>query len=347
MGFAFTDSVISDSYATGDVRGHDSVGGLVGNNNATIRHSYASGKVSGDSWVGGLVGSSWTQEHRVESSYWDTHSSDMEGVNPDLSDLIDRFGEGKTTAELQNPTSNTGIYSEWSPDLWDFGTSQQYPVLKADVDGDGIANWWELGPQEGDPSTRIPTATPTPEGPWDCTRPIISDGGVVGSWASGCESEARSGSHARYYTFELAQESEVAITLESSDADADLYLRPGEERSGASLNDHAADDDAGGGTNFQARETLSAGAYTIEATTYYEGETGDFILTVSGLGAGPPHPCIVEKTLSPGDRCGWHNFTVEVDESGELVVRFLGDSADLDNFSLVRYGDSWIIIELP
>lgn len=346
VGLAFYDSIISDSYATGDVRGHNSVGGLVGSNYGSIRHSYATGRVSGDSWVGGLAGASWGQDSRIESSYWDIHSSEIDGVNPDFSDIIERFGEGKTTAELQNPTSNTGIYSEWSPNLWDFGTSHEYPVLKADVDGDGIANWWELGPQRDRP-TRIPTATPTPAGPWDCTQAIFSGGGVVGSWDSGCESEARSGSRARYYTFELAQESEVTITLESSDADAYLYLRQGEGRFGASLNDHAADDDAGEGTNSEAQETLPAGAYTIEATTYYEGETGDFILTALGLGAGPPMPCIVRNTLSPGDRCGWNNFTIEVDESGELVVRFPGDTADLDNFSLVRYGDSWTIEELP
>ena len=346
VGFAFSDSLVSDSYATGDVRGHDSVGGLVGNNNATIRHSYAAGMISGDSWVGGLVGSSWNQEPRVEFSYWEIHSSGMEGVSPDSSDLIDRFGEGKTTAGLQNPTSNTGIYSEWSPDIWDFGTSQQYPVLKADVDGDGIAHWWELGPQFGDPPTRIPTATATPEGPWDCIQGI-SDGVVIGSWASGCESEARSGSNARYYIFDLVEESEVAITLESSDADAYLYLWQGEERSGASLNDHAADDDAGEGTDSETQETLAVGSYTIEATTYYKGEVGEFILTVSGLGAGPPHPCIVGKTLSPGDRCGLHNFTLEVDESGELLVRFPGHTADLDNFALVREGDGWTIKKLP
>ena len=35
---------------------------------------------------------------------------------------------------------------------------------------------------------------------------------------------------------------------------------------------------------------LTAGPYTIEATTYGEGETGTFTLTVSGLGASDPTP---------------------------------------------------------
>ena len=43
-------------------------------------------------------------------------------------------------------------------DFWDFGTSNQYPVLKADLDGDGNATWREFGAQVRD----RPTPTPTP-----------------------------------------------------------------------------------------------------------------------------------------------------------------------------------------
>ena len=32
-------------------------------------------------------------------------------------------------------------------DVWDFGTSAQYPVLKADINGDGTATWEEFGDQ--------------------------------------------------------------------------------------------------------------------------------------------------------------------------------------------------------
>ena len=39
-------------------------------------------------------------------------------------------GEGKTTLELQAPTSEIGIYANWHADRWDFGTSRQYPALK-------------------------------------------------------------------------------------------------------------------------------------------------------------------------------------------------------------------------
>ena len=63
---------------------------------------------------------------------------------------------GRTTTELQAPTDYGGIYRTWNPDLdgdteaddpWDFGTSTQYPVVVADLDGNGEATWQEFGYQ--------------------------------------------------------------------------------------------------------------------------------------------------------------------------------------------------------
>ena len=107
---------------------------------------------------------------------------------------------------------------------------------------------------------------PTPTDP--CGETLSGDGSVSGEWASGCESQVAERGHARYYTFTLAQESEVTITLESQDADTYLYLRAGEARSGDFL--HYNDDD-GGTTRSTIQETLAAGTYTIEATTYGAG----------------------------------------------------------------------------
>ena len=73
----------------------------------------------------------------------------------------------------------------------------------------------------------------------------------------------------------------MTITLESTDADTYLYLRDGDATSGAFLYEN---DDDGGITRSKIEETLSAGSYTIEATTYGTGETGSFTLAVSGLG---------------------------------------------------------------
>ena len=69
----------------------------------------------------------------------------------------------------------------------------------------------------------------------------------------------------------------------NSDEDSYLYLRSGDGRSGTALNDHLGDDDAGGERNAQIVETLAAGSYTIEATTFAAATTGTFTLTVSGV----------------------------------------------------------------
>ncbi len=117
-----------------------------------------------------------------------------------------------------------------------------------------------------------------------CGDAITADGATSGTWASDCQSQVSDRGYARYYTFTLAHGSEVIIDLESS-VDTYLYLRRGEYRSGAFL--HESDDvESGVNTNSLIEETLAAGTYTIEATTYYAGETGSFTLTISGLGGG-------------------------------------------------------------
>ena len=116
-------SSITNSYATGSVDGYRNVGGLAGYNYSGlggIMNSYAIGSVNGDEYVGGLVG--WNiGGGRITNSYWDTVASGISTSDG---------GIGKTTAELQSPTTATGIYADWSADNWDFGTASQYPVLK-------------------------------------------------------------------------------------------------------------------------------------------------------------------------------------------------------------------------
>ena len=164
-----SDTIIA-SYATGSVSGESNVGGLVGNNSDTIIASYATGSVSGESNVGGLVG----YNHKVSpiiASFWDTQTS---GQTTGAESGDSAGVEGKTTAELQAPTSYTGIYRGWSADLdnadgddnsatgtddfWDFGTNSQYPVLKVDFDGDGAATWQEFGRQRPNSPPEFPDA---------------------------------------------------------------------------------------------------------------------------------------------------------------------------------------------
>ena len=201
------------------------------------------------------------------------------------------------------------------------------------------------------------TTTPGPEPSDPCGQTISGDGTVSGQWAAGCESEQRDGRHARYYTFALAQQSEVTITLESGDADTYLYLRAGELRSGDYL--HQNDDHEGSTSKSLIAQTLAAGTYTIEATTYSEGETGSFTLTVAGLedtGATPgPEPTDeCGQTLS-GDgtvsgqwaagceseqRDGRHAryYSFALDQESEVTITL--ESDDADTYLYLRAGEA-------
>lgn len=57
VGYSFLNSTINNSYATGNVKGKNSLGGLVGMNlQSVISNSYALGSVEGENSVGGLAG---------------------------------------------------------------------------------------------------------------------------------------------------------------------------------------------------------------------------------------------------------------------------------------------------
>ena len=139
---------IVNSYATGAVDGNggNAVGGFVGRlfGSDTVRASYSIGSVSGGgaSDVGGLIGAG---SGSVLYSYWDVGTSNQ---------AMSASGSGRSTRELQTPTSAINIYINWSADSWDFGSPTQYPVLKYAqlpgihgvqvCDGDGLPNCSDL-----------------------------------------------------------------------------------------------------------------------------------------------------------------------------------------------------------
>ena len=109
------------------------IGGLVGHNDGNrpvIKNSYSIGTLTGDSnnSIGGLVNAN--NHSKVTNSYWDTETSNQ---------ATSGGGTGKTTAELQGEVDYTGIYAAWDDEdvdgdtvadaAWDFGTTDQYPVL--------------------------------------------------------------------------------------------------------------------------------------------------------------------------------------------------------------------------
>ena len=129
------------SYATGPVSGDQDVGGLIGfwgfalyGPEGHVVESYATGRVSGDRSVGGLIGRKVTKTVGRQC-YADSDTTGQPG--------------GLSTAELQSPRDASGPFSNWNElhNLWDFGTAAQYPVLKADLNGDGVASSEEFGRQ--------------------------------------------------------------------------------------------------------------------------------------------------------------------------------------------------------
>ena len=138
-----------------------------------------------------------------------------------------------------------------------------------------------------------------------CTQAISAEGDYLGSWTSDCLSENTpteptsppSGTrYARFYTFTLSEDADITIDLTSS-TDTYLYLMQGIGTNGAVL--HENDDAQSGNTNSRISQSLSAGDYTVEATTYGLEATGDFTLTLSGLpDATTP---TATPTLAPGE----------------------------------------------
>ena len=193
------------------------------------------------------------------------------------------------------------------------------------------------------------TGTPTTG---DCLQELPESGSATGTWAAGCESSVSARGHARYYTFNVGQQSEVTITLESTDVDPYLYLRQGEAQSGTVL--HENDDHDGSLRVSQIAATLSVGTYTIEATTYSAGQTGSFTLTVAGLdGTGTPvtgcdqtitadgtvdgtWAAGCDSSVSARGHARYYTFTLEQSSEVTIILR----SDDIDPYLYLRQGEA-------
>jgi hypothetical protein len=145
----------------------------------------------------------------------------------------------------------------------------------ADLDGNGRVDFADLAILKSmffnppGPSGLAPSSG-------GCVNTIGLNQSVAGNWESTCTSTHLEGSYAKYYTFTLPGSQEVTIDLQSS-IDTYLLLLDGSGDNGDVID---LNDDAGNSTNSQIIQTLSAGSYTIEATTYDPGETGAFDLSV-------------------------------------------------------------------
>ena len=175
-----------------------------------------------------------------------------------------------------------------------------YDVQVRAVHGAGAGPWSE---------TVIGTPAALPD---TCLELISGSTTIYGTWDSECESTARTGSYARFYTFTLDELKDVAITLESA-LDTYLYVREGEGTGGHIVHEDDDDDHSVftlvSSTDSGISESLESGTYTIEATTHDPGQSGTFTLDVKIEGQPPTTDC-TEYSESPD--------LAEKVESGEL-----------------------------
>ena len=156
---------IENCYFAGSIDGKgqmSSVGGVVGVAGGEIKNCYSSGRITGTDNIprladfdraagaGGVAGHGYNSGITVTNSYFDKGTGNgvdrgrgighvrgngkSSGADDSSADL------GKTSLELQTPTSAEGIYSEWSTDDWDFGSDSRYPRLKVSFGRDGNSN---------------------------------------------------------------------------------------------------------------------------------------------------------------------------------------------------------------
>ena len=201
--------------------------------------------------------------------------------------LLDEHGKGGDTIHSNDDIAAGGVNlnSRLSVTLQPGDYTIEATTYHAEKEGDFTLTIEGLGEAVGtDPD-------PDPEPATDeCLESVDADGEIEGTWDDSCLSDraAISGTGDRYagfYTFTLDAATDVTITLES-DKDTYLYLLEGHGRSGTVLYDED-DIDYPSNTNSRLSESLEAGDYTVEATTYYAQTGGDFTLKIEGLSLSP------------------------------------------------------------
>ena len=128
--------------------------------------------------------------------------------------------------------------------------------------------------------TSAPGTDPTPVTANACIQPIQPNSTIIGTWTTDCLSANTppdgSSYYAKFYTFTLDAASDVAISL-NADERIYLYLLEGAGTDGNILQEP----DAAGSHIVRMTQTLNAGSYTIEVTTWRPETLGDFILTLT------------------------------------------------------------------
>ena len=239
VGSLQADSSIVSSYASGAVVATaGTAGGLTGLHYGSITASYSVSSVTGHDALDPLVGGLSGFGPALSDSYYSVSSSVVNrgagGVNA--------LGAGRTFAELIAPTapgpSPGTLYHQWNRDvtgtltavpaavLWDFSSPSFPPLLRADLDGDGISTALEFGAQLRSVVSFVSAASTAFDGhiPSGASRvvfesipSVVSLSVSSGGFSSSTEipltlSLARGSLNAADYTFSLAADSPVTLS---------------------------------------------------------------------------------------------------------------------------------------
>ncbi|SEG72807.1 GLUG motif-containing protein, partial [Bosea lathyri] len=98
---------LTGAYATGEVRGADSVGGLVGLNSGRVIDAYATGAVTGANHVGGLVGLGFWAREGISGTVTNAYATGAVSGNTNTGGLVG-FATSGTTSNAYWDTQTSG-----------------------------------------------------------------------------------------------------------------------------------------------------------------------------------------------------------------------------------------------
>lgn len=279
--------------------------------------SYSQSTATNRSWVRNAITSTWQDNSKLRFIGWGQCASSSNGIRIRVEDRGPHTkGLGDNLAGMTNGMVLNFTYQNWSPScqnnkqycseviaVHEFGHALGFaheqnrddtPATCDDApqgtNGDTIIGSWDL-------YSVMNYCNPTYSGNGELSDtdlkmlhqfygygsnplniPTIQRNTTVhSSWNASIFSTHLAQRYAKYYTFTLKKNTEVTITLQSNE-DTFLILLKGKGRTGLLID---VNDGYEGYTNSRITKNLSAGKYTIEATTYGRVTTGNFSLDLN------------------------------------------------------------------
>ena len=121
---------IENSYVNGSISGRDFVGGLVGFNDASIVNTYVRGEISPTGLRSERDAIAGENHTTITNSYAATNLADALNGNTVNSYTRSAAAHNELKKPIAPNASNPELYTSWSSDNWDFGTSEQFPILR-------------------------------------------------------------------------------------------------------------------------------------------------------------------------------------------------------------------------